>query len=69
VAEILLHNPPKPSKPQAVIEMVMGEISVHLKKDEDRAITRSLIEKHVQKSHPVYAHMVNHPCPSVSLDL
>lgn len=58
VADILKHNPPKPLKPQACIDQVVAEISPHLDV-QGRDITRKLIEKHVQKTHPVYAHMVS----------
>jgi hypothetical protein len=63
VADILKHSPPKPSKPQAAIELVMNEISPYLT-ESDRNITHNLIKKHVEKPHPVYMHMVS-PFPHV----
>lgn len=57
VKNIIKQTPPRPSNPQAVIELVMNELSPFLSK-EDKDLTQNLINKHVKKDHAVYRHMV-----------
>ena len=57
VAEMVASKPPKPHEPSGAIEMVMAELTGHIS-PVDMGMVRTLLQKHVQKSHLVYLHMV-----------
>lgn len=57
VTDILLSDPPRPSKPEPTIEKVMAEIVPYVS-DADATIIRTLITKHVQRNHLVFKHVL-----------
>lgn len=58
ITDLVLKNPPKPTNPARVIKLIMDELSPHVE-ETDLYTIRTLIEKHVQRTHPVYEHMVS----------
>jgi len=57
VIDIIQDNYSNPMKSRDLIEKVMGQISPYLS-DQDKITTANLIDKHIEKTHPVYTHMV-----------
>lgn len=61
---IIKNFPPIPGpKLEECIGLVMDEISTHLRTEDDAKETLKFINKHVQRTHPVYLNLVS-PSPS-----
>jgi hypothetical protein len=57
VADLVMETLPKPHDPSGAIEMVMKELSKHISED-NATVVQNLLNKHMQKTHPIYLHMV-----------
>lgn len=62
VAAALKELPPRSSNYKRIVEVAMDNVSQHLSKA-DESLLRALIVKHMERSHPVYRHMVRAPPP------
>ena len=64
VSDTVVNKPPKPHDSTYTIKAVMEELGAHLEADDVRTI-KTMVEKHVKRTHPVYIHLVSSALPPV----